>query len=302
MTLLLHPGFHKTATSWLQSTVFAEQRLFRPLMDHGEIDELLVRPHDFDFDADAAKARVAALRQAAKPGITDVISSEILSGNIILGSRDSAVLADRLAAVCGPAKVLQTVRAQRPIMKSIYFQYIKRGGRLGIEDYLDFKPEPGYFWVDPVTLEFDRLAQAYAAHFGAENVMVLPQELLAKDRAQYLRLLCQHAGLDESEAERELGGVSARGVSPPASGVWLLRKSGSIRQGPLNPRAPGWQDAAGTMIERVAYRWTWGKERADQRLKQALNAKLTARYGASNKRLQQFTPVDLASLGYEIDA
>ncbi len=300
MTLLVHPGFHKTATSWLQSTVFAESRLFSSLLDHGEIDDLLVRPHEFNFDAEAAKSRIAALRADGKSGIVDVVSSEILSGNILLGSRDSAALAGRLAASCPGAKVLLTVRAQRPIMKSIYLQYIKRGGQLSIEEYLNFEPEPGYFWFDLRTLEFDRLAQLYADLFGSENVLVLPQELLARDRAHYLRLLCAHVGLEQSEAELELGAVSASGVSPPASGVALLRMSSPMRPGPFNPRSSGILDPLGNLLERAAYRWTWGKARADARMNDAVAAKLTGHFGASNARLQQYAPVDLAALGYEI--
>jgi hypothetical protein len=300
MTLLIHPGFHKTATSWLQSTVFAEKRLFRSLLDHHEIDELLVRPHDFDFDPEMAKARIAALRAGATPGVVDVISSEILSGNIILGSRDSRVLADRLGAACPSAKVLLTVRAQQPIIKSIYLQYIKRGGRMTIEDYLSFRPEPGYFWFDPGTLEFDRVAATYAGHFGADNVLVLPQELLSRDRTQYLRLLCQHVGLAPSTAEDDLARASASGVSPPASGVELLRRSGWLRPTPLNPRAPSIVDALGLLTERLAYRWTWGASKADQRMKQAIKKHSEARYGRANRQLQRFCPVDLAALGYDL--
>lgn len=300
MTLLLHPGFHKTATSWLQITVFAEQRLFRSLMGHEQISDLLVAPHDYAFDASAAKATIERLREGAQPGIVDVISSEILSGNILMGSRDCLTLSQRLAATCQPAKVLLTVRAQLPIMKSIYLQYIKRGGRLDIAEYLAFKPEPGYFWFDPGTLEFDRLALSYAERFGAENVLVLPQELLARDRARYLRLLCAFVGLEESEAERELGQVSARGISPPVSGIPILRIANALRQSPLNPGSPNRMNAVGNLIQSVGYRWTLGEARADKRIKQAIAARLAGRYGASNRALQHYAPVDLAALGYEM--
>lgn len=299
MTLLLHPGFHKTATSWLQATVFAETRLFRSLLGHHAIDELLVRPHDLEFDAQAAQARIASLRADPQPGVVDVISSEILSGNILLGSRDSRALAERLAATCTPAKVLLTVRAQAPITKSIYLQYIKRGGRLDIEEFLSFSPEPGYFWFDPATLEFDKLAAVYAGHFGAANVLVLPQELLQKDRAHYLRLLLDFVGHPESEAERDLAQLSARGISPPVSGIPLLRMANTIGQSPFNPRSPSLLAPVGSLIERAGYRWTWGEARADRRIKQAIKAKLAGRYGPSNARLQHFTPVNLAELGYE---
>jgi len=300
MTLLLHPGFHKTATSWLQTTVFAESRLFRSLMSHAQISDLLVAPHDFDFNAEHARTVIAQLRGDGVPGIVDVISSEILSGNIIMGARDSLTLAARLAAACPAAKVLLTVRAQLPIAKSIYLQYIKRGGRLAIEEYLSFKPEPGYFWFDPRTLEFDRLAQTYAAHFGAENVMVLPQELLARDRPRYLRLLCGFVGLEESEPERALGRLSARGISPPASGIPILRIANLMRQSPLNPVSPSQFFALGELLQRLGYRWKLGEARANARIRRAIADALAGRYGASNRRLQQFAPVELAALGYEM--
>lgn len=300
MTLLLHPGFHKTATSWLQATVFSEKRLFRSLMDHHEIDDLLVRPHDLDFDPDVVAERIGKLRENPEPGIVDVISSEILSGNIIMGSRDSRSLVGRLAATAGPAKVLLTVRAQKPIMKSIYLQYIKRGGRLSIEEFLTFKAEPGYFWFDPSSLEFDKLARAYADHFGPENLMVLPQELLQRDRPRYLRLLMSFVGLEESEAEHDLAKLSAKGISPPVSGIPLLRLANSIGQSPFNPRSKSRLAPLGSLIERAGYRWTAGETRADSKMKQAIDAKLMHQYGPSNTRLAEYCPVELASLGYQV--
>lgn len=300
MTLLLHPGFHKTATSWLQGSVFAEPRLFRSLMTHEQIDELLVRPHDFDFKPEAARAHIAALREGSKPGVVDVISSEILSGNIIMGSRDSLALAKRLASSSPDARVLLTVRSQLPIMKSVYLQYIKRGGRLDIEEYLTFKPEPGYFLFDPGVLAFDRLAEAYAEYFGAQNVLVLPQELLSRDRGRFLRLLFDYVGHAESEAENELRHVSAVGVSPPTSGIGLLRVANAFRQSPFNPGSSGRLNAVGTMIQSAGYRWTFGEARADGRIENVIKSALAGKFGASNLRLQRFVPVDLAALGYEV--
>ena len=235
------------------------------------------------------------------PAVVDVVSSEILSGNILMGSRDSHTVAQRLARTFGEAKILLTVRAQKPITKSIYLQYIKRGGRLDIEEFLTFEPEPGYFWFDPATLEFDGLAQVYAEHFGAKNILVLPQELLVQDRARYLRELCSFVGLGESDAERELAQKSASGVSPPVSGIPLLRLANAIGPSPFNPRSPSRLAGLGKIFERIGYRWTWGEDVADRRIKQAIQSKLIHSYAASNRRLQEFAPVDLKSLGYQMD-
>lgn len=302
MTLLIHPGFHKTATTWLQETVFSDERFFRSLMTHIEVSDLFVAPHDFAFDAERAKAAFEAKRADAKTGITDVISSEILSGNIITGSRDSKVIAQRVAAIGQPAKVLFTVRSQQRIAQSIYMQYLKRGGRLSIGDYLSFAPEPGYFWFDPGSLEFDRLVQAYADNFGAENVMVLPQELLSRDQTAYLRLLFGFAGLDEDKATSELKVASARGVSPPASGVPILRLANAFRNTQLNPGPESLLSWGGEVLQAVGYRWRLGKDSADAKMKQTVKTILKGRYASSNARLQAFAPVDLAALGYEMPA
>lgn len=299
MTLLLHPGFHKTATSWLQSKVFSDRRLFRSLMDHQEIHDLFVAPHDFFFDPAATTNRIASLREGASAGVVDVISSEILSGNIILGSRESAMLADRLGATCGEAKVLLTIRSQRSIIKSVYQQYVKRGGRFDIEDYLSFQPEPGYAWLDLETLKFDRVCDAYANHFGAENVLALPQELLKKDRVQYIRTLCGFAGLEETEAEREIANVKAKGVSPPAGGIVFQRMANNFRSGPLNPKPAGPLDAVGNVLNAIGYRWDVGSAKTDTKIKEAISSRVEGRYGEANSRLQKYAPVDLSEYGYD---
>lgn len=302
MTLLIHPGFHKTATSWLQDVVFAESRLFRSLLTHHEIDDLLVRPHDFEFEPSVAKKKIAAKRLSGEAGTVDVISSEILSGTIFSGSRESLRLAQRLGQVFDEAKILLTVRSQLSIMKSIYLQYVKRGGRLSIEDFLDYRPEPGYFWFERRVLEFDRLAQAYADRFGVQNVLVLPQELLKRDQTQYLDLLFRFAGVPDDKMPEQFTFAAERGVSPPVSGSWLLRIANAFRRSPLNPEAMSTLGFLGGPIHRLAYRWTLGNKAATQRMDHAIRIRLAGHYGESNRRLQAFTPVDLGSMGYEITA
>lgn len=300
MTLLLHPGFHKTATSWLQDVVFAEKRLFRSLMTHHEIDELLVRPHDLAFDAEAAKARIAGLREGGQPGIVDVISSEILSGTMFTGSRESLRLADRLRAVAGDARILLTVRSQRSIMKSVYLQYVKRGGRMSIDEFLDYKPEPGYFWFEPSVLEFDRLAETYADRFGANNVIVLPQELLKSQQPEYLGLLFQFAGVADLAQAKSITFGSERGVSPPAGGIRLMRAANILGRQPLNPEGLSSAAFLRRPFHKLAYAWTLGSDSADKAMHDSIRSRLAGRYGESNRRLQRFAPVDLRSLGYEL--
>ena len=207
MSLLIHPGFHKTGTTWLQQQLFSDTGYFHSMFSHEEIYSLFVRPHDLEFCRDTAEKLVSERRSndtngGGKP-IVDVISSEILSGLIFTGSHTSKIIAERLAECCGGAKILFTVRAQKPITRSIYFQYIKRGGRLDIEDFLTYRPEPGYGWFNPSVVAFDLLVRCYADLFGADNVLVLPQELLGRGDRLPARIGRRDlTGLDPADAVR----------------------------------------------------------------------------------------------------
>ena len=272
MTLLLHPGFHKTATTWLQERVFSDRGVFRSLMGHAQIDELLVRPHDLDFDPAAASLRIEQLRSGTEGGLVDVISSEILTGNILFGARDSLTIADRLAATCRPARVLLTVRSQQGIAQSIYLQFVKRGGRLSIAEFFSRLPEPGYFGFDPRSLEFGRIAQLYGERFGQENVLVLPQELLRKDRGAFLQLLFDFAGADLSQADPGILTAPAAGKSPPASGVRLLCAANGMRDTPISPASKTVLTGLGNALQALGYRWKIGEEAASRRMKSEISA------------------------------
>ena len=47
--LLIHVGYHKTATTWLQNSVFRDDHGFSKVMSHAEIFEHVVMPNELDF-------------------------------------------------------------------------------------------------------------------------------------------------------------------------------------------------------------------------------------------------------------
>ncbi len=300
MTVLIHPGFHKTATTWLQEAVFSNQKYFNSLASHDEVDAHVVRPHDLVFDPAGLKALVADRVRMGSANTADVLSSEILSGNILLGSRDSVTIANRLANAVPDAKIVFTVRSQKPITKSIYVQYLKRGGRLPLEQFLGYAPPPGYSWFDPATLEFDRLVATYAELYGKQNILVLPQELLRNRKQEYLQHLFHFAGIAEMPTISELEQASARGVSPRASGLPLIRFANRLRQTTFNPAPKPSTEKIGGAIQALGYRWRVGNVAAEARMKSVIHAVLADRYRASNARLQEYTSVDLRELGYDM--
>src|SRR3546814_11024198 len=82
------------------------------------------------FDAEAAGREVSLRRSAGTKAAIDVISNENLVANPFFGARESKVFVQRLHAIAPEAKILLTVRRQAAAMRSLYQQYIKRGGSL----------------------------------------------------------------------------------------------------------------------------------------------------------------------------
>src|SRR6056297_494955 len=97
--LLIHIGYHKTATTWMQHRLFLPEHGYRPLFGHQEVFDLFVRPHGLVFDPNPVRDVVNAALGAVQTGEAAVISSEILSGHPFFGGRESDVLAGRLAKV-----------------------------------------------------------------------------------------------------------------------------------------------------------------------------------------------------------
>jgi hypothetical protein len=115
----------------------------------------------------------------------------------------STYIAERLAATFPEARVLVVIREQAQMLVSAYKQYVKRGGPGTLEQYAT---SPSQQLRVPLFdfrfFEYHRLVGYYQSLFGAENVMVLPYELL---RAKPLAFL------------ERIGGFAGTNVSPSAS-------------------------------------------------------------------------------------
>ncbi len=300
MTLLIHPGFHKTGTTWLQDELFADSRVFNALMTHDDVDRLIVRPHDFLFDPAVARSQVAA--RSVSDGRINVISSEILSGNPFYGLREGRVLADRLHAVAPDARIVLTVRAQAPVLRAHYQQYVKRGGMLKPATFFDQHCEPGYCGFDLDLMQYHLFAEYYAGLFGDDRVLVLPQEVLAKNPDGFFDALMHFTGFDAVAAGATISRRRGSGISPPMGGTPLFRFANRLRAAPLQPAGLSGFEWLGNAFFKLGYRATFGSEQQLAKLRTALTPLIADRYARSNRLLQRFVPFALAELGYEIDS
>ena len=298
--LLIHPGFHKTGTTFLQECVFSDERYFCSLLDHGDVDRLLLRPHDLEFDEGLAREEIARRMDPVPNSAVPVLSSETLSGNILTGARDSRALARRLHAVFPRAKILFTVRKQPALMKSAYLQYAKRGGRLKPAQFFDFNAEPGYDRFDIGVLSFDRLVDEYASLYGGENVLVLPQELLRQDQGKFLSLLFEFAGVASSPPVE--GYEGSRGKSPPEAGLALLRAANLFDSTPFQPRPAIPLPSLGRGLRSLSYRLEGRSDSKSGNLGRIVSEKCSNRFANSNRNLQKYCPIDLTPLGYDVSS
>ncbi len=313
--MLLHIGYHKTATTWLQKHVFfaADNDAFhvltpraghpRELANHfvRAADEGLLSPFDDNQTAvaDALQATLQATR--GMPG-TPVLSDERLSGNPHAGGFDAARIATALHASFPGADVLIVIREQKAMTLSCYFQYLSIGGTRSLETYMLDRYDrriPGFSFAN---LDYLLLVERYRALWGAERVHVLPYELFAA---------CPRAFLDRLER------ITGRTIRVPESSL-RVRENANLRPGAayslrwlnrfrfcasVNDYSP-WCTPLTRAAANAGFRLLskLGSRARDARLLEHLRAKIEARvgdrFGESNARLAALCDLDLARYGY----
>lgn len=311
MRPLLHIGYHKTGTTWLQRSLFARRDLgFVALEEHADIHERIVLPHPLDFDAAACRAHFQPrFKEIADQGKIPVLSAERLCGNPHSGGYDSKEIADRLAAVVPEGRVLIVLREQRSIILSTYKQYVRAGGTAPIRQYL-FPPERGRSRVPMFDFEhfkYHRLIAYYQRLFGRENVLVLPFETFRQAPREFAARILSFAGVRCDEAildtlpfgEKENEGLSGFAVA------LKRRLNPLVQRDRLNPQVWFPLRKAEHFLKRyvgAVDAWVPGSlSRAlERRLRAVVCEAVGDRYKESNARTSQLTGLPLADLGYDL--
>lgn len=297
---VVHIGYHKTATSWLQQGFLPRLGERVAILGLDRLWDELIAPHPFEFDAARCRRHVAALL-VAHAGRVPVFSAERLCGNPHSGGYDAAEIANRLRAALDEARILIVVREQVAMLVSNYKQYVRMGGVCGFEEYL-FPPRDGripLFRLDH--FRYDHLVEHYVRLFSERDVLVLPYELLRQDRAAFARRVLDHLGLDgveppDPESDARIN-VSLTDVQTRLRRwVNLLGVGDSLY--PVRPRAPWLSAALFRLVDRLGD--TRVGRRPSGRFRERAATAAGDRYAASNRRLQRYVPYDLAAFGYRL--
>lgn len=300
-SLLIHIGYHKTGTTWLQTGLFQDEKAgFTKPWDSKPIRDYFVLANSFEFDvASACEFFQPDIAAATQHSLLPVMSDERLSGSPHAGGYDSALIADRLAMVFPDARILIVIREQRSAIYSVYQQYVRNGGAASLKYYLS----PRHLAEAPQFrfshFEYHNLIKHYFERFGRMNVLVLPYEWLQHDPERFLREIAALSGLNNLPSE--IGGL--RYASLGAATVALKRWANFIFvRNALNPSALFYVKNHEQRFERLDQIMP---KRFSQRLANQHRAHITGvvgnRYARSNRETAKLIGVDLESLGYSVN-
>jgi hypothetical protein len=312
--MLIHIGYHKTGSSWLQRFLFsAKARAGFTTFGKGRegpINTLIVAPNALDFDPDRARSQFRELvDEAHEDGFTPVVSSERLSGHPMSGGYDSKELAERLAAVFPEARVLIVIREQREMVLSTYRQYVKAGGAWRLPEFLDPPVDtrvriPLY---DPAHFAYHRLIRAYRRLFGDERVLVLPYEMFRSEPALFVSSIARFASIsldDEFLDSMPLDSRPNLASSMAATGVKrtvnrLVARS-DVNPAPLidAPRLEAFARRRADVVDRLVPGFL--AARIERRARDRVAEAVRGRYEDSNRVTSDVCELDLDAYGYTV--
>lgn len=303
---LLHIGFFKTASSWLQRYLFTPAFGYQHVIDAFALQSLLVNPPAEAFEPASAQARLLpAARAIAAERRVPVVSSEALSGDLLRGGRNRWQNADRLRQVFPQAQTLLVVREQGALLRSLYKTLVLWGSTDPLARLLSGAPREAGF--DLAHLEFDTLARYYAGLYGPETVLVLPYELFREAPEVFLGHLYRHCGR-EAPAPGLLLELPLREVVNPGEPIAFLHLQRWLNRLGRTDYAnyAGWRD--NNSFERILRRIAWHRRHArrtmfdpplEARFARQVSRGVAGRFSAGNRSLQRFCPVALAEFGYQ---
>lgn len=302
---IVHLGYHKTATTWLQKQLFP-RALSHEFIPRKTVQQAFLAPPGMHFDAGEAR-RLLALENRNRPVL---LSEENLSGYLHNGGLHGFVapeMARRLHQVLPEARIVVFIRNQFDICRASYAQYVSGGGTWGPRRYFaaagKVRGALTRPWKAPMFefehFEFDRLITLYDGLFGRQQVHVYPYEWLRDRDALVARmerdlgLAVDPAGASERRANRSLG----------AFGQTVLRAVNLFtRQSVVNkdwivdlPGGQGLRHAAKAVLSRMP-----GCNRRPAMLPAPIRERIAAHYPESNRRLLALRDLPLAELGYPL--
>lgn len=311
---LVHIGYPKSLSKWLQKNLFIPEMGFIKCLNPGLVHELLVSKKPFQLDCQAIQGKVNfAIARAHKmfpPSqamkLVPVVTSEALVGNMFCGGFDAELLAQRLAHTFPQAKILIVVREQRQMIRSLFSTAVAWGVPHKIEDFLSPRDENIAPQFSCDYLFYDALVAHYQEVFSKDRVVVVPYELFKNDPAAFVGKIMQFYPTIRDPAkfsELPFDAVVNQGQTVIETKAQRLINSLFLRT-PFN--YSGWfNDRDSWRIRRNTWRAPLSKNNylvscLEKRLARKIERLTMGRFSDSNKRLSQLTGTDFSAFGYQV--
>jgi len=194
---LIHIGLPKTATTYLQTLWSQDPSLH---LVYNELAPLISRARQEGWRKEILPTAITAPIEPVMPlpGRRLIISNEALS-NAYVNERASKEqircfqewAAAQTKALIPKAKILIVVREPESWIRSIYNQAIKQGGGDTFRQFL--RRECDYL---EQSLNIRDLFTLWKKHYGSDNVLILPMELLRDDETTFLHQISRFSGIN----------------------------------------------------------------------------------------------------------
>lgn len=198
--LLVHIGFHKTGSTWLQNHLFhSDSNSFISLSSNSNGPSTLAEKFIYDeqgyllspFETNEKNIHQSLNSILSEKSVQEqnsfyAISHERLSGNPHSSGFDASIIARRLYEVFPKAKILIVIREQKSWILSNYFQYLAKGGTHSLPKYLNTTYDgkrPGF---SPCHICYHHIISFYYKTFGKNNVLVLPFEMFRSEKVIFI--------------------------------------------------------------------------------------------------------------------
>lgn len=195
---LIHIGFPKTGTTWLQHEFFPFVKNI-DFVRREAVSEILVKPNTFEWEKDFAHEYFLK-----REGKQIVICDEMLVGGMDAGFGNGAFIKEvgaRLKDTFNQAQIILFIRNQHSMIASAYYQYVRTGGNYSINKFLRrrgmfrlFIQELSLFSFD--FFKYDQVISYYKELFGENNVDVYLYEEFLENKCLFLNKFKQKYNFD----------------------------------------------------------------------------------------------------------
>lgn len=299
-SFLLHVGYYKTATTFLQSEVFTRDlgvlSLGKPTDEAwpGVLAQQIVNAPSGAFDVETWRAQV---RRSVEDWSATferrpeklVFSNETLSTPEAFQGADATLAPQRLAEVFGDdAQILITIREQSALVESLYLHNAKPSRATSPTAWLRENEQ------EVAGLDYDARFDCFAAVFGAENVFVLPQEMLRMNAPSAASRLARLLNIEDDAVLQRLRERPARNTRRSRRELMFNRVRARIApETPLGHILPD-------PVRRKLRGFVRGGAPAEDVFSDSIRAHLRNRFRHSNAALARKTALPLGFFGYTL--